>query len=133
MRGIEVHVLEKKNDERGWLTEVLRREQLEKMDFGQFSVFVCRAGAVRGNHYHCRKTEWVCVLKGAGQLCLQDVRTADKEVIILDEQHMVAIKIPPYISHSLSAVGSEPLLVLAYSDEPFNVEEPDTYIHTLSD
>jgi len=64
MRGVKVNTIDVKSDERGWLAEIIRQEELVRTkEFGQFMVTTAYPSCVKGNHYHIRKFEWFCVLK----------------------------------------------------------------------
>jgi dTDP-4-dehydrorhamnose 3,5-epimerase-like enzyme len=64
-------------DERGWLAEILasddNSEKIKQIHFA-----LSKPGAVRGNHYHKNRTEWLCVTSGAGRILLEDSARARK-------------------------------------------------------
>jgi dTDP-4-dehydrorhamnose 3,5-epimerase-like enzyme len=133
MKGVEVKRLEVKRDERGWLVEVLRCEELKREDkFGQFSITTAYPGYIKGNHYHTRKYEWFCVIRGKGKLILQDNETGQREDVFLndDEPHLVMIS--PRITHAIENVGEDLLSVLIYIDEPFDELDPDTFFKKIA-
>ncbi len=128
MRGLEVTVLDVKRDERGWLAEIIRKEALVRgTTFGQFLVTTAHPGCVKGNHYHARKYEWYCVLKGEGLLMLLDRRSGERKEMRLSEQRLTTVRIPPQVSHAIKSVGTEMMYLLIYTDEPFNEDDPDTF------
>ncbi len=61
----------RKNDPRGWLVEIFSLE----LSQGLVYAFQSNPGAVRGGHYHTRKSEWFCVLKGRVQVFLKNRMT----------------------------------------------------------
>ena len=124
--GFKVIRLDVKNDERGWLAEILRREELgDRCEFGQFLVTTARPGVIKGNHYHERKREWFCVIKGKGKLVLEG--DGFREEIVMGEENMVTVAVPPGVAHALVNVGDEMLYALIYTDEPFDPDDPDTF------
>ena len=126
MDGVEIQTLSKHEDERGWLVEILRREHLEPdAAFGQIYVTCALPGQAKGSHYHTRKTEWFCVLRGACALDLLDPKTGRRETLALDEASLRTVKIPPGVAHRFRNTGAEALLLLIYSSEPFHEEAPD--------
>lgn len=127
MREVKIYKLEIKRDERGWLVEILKRDQLTTKPFGQFYVTTAHPGVVKGNHYHIHKNEWFCVIKGKGKLALQDIETKERKEIVMGEENMLTIKIPPKVAHGIKNIGQGMMYLLAYVDEVFNPQEPDTF------
>lgn len=123
---LEVIKLEIKKDDRGWLTEILRGEKITK-PFGQIFLSVAKPNITKGNHYHKRKTEWFCVIKGKANLILKDIDTNETKEIPLNEEEPTLVLIPPKVSHKIINLGETDLYLLAYVDETFNKEDPDTF------
>lgn len=124
---IKVKELNIKSDERGWLTEVLSSNDIDNTDFGLIHLSTANPGFIKGNHYHKRKTEWFCVIKGEGKLMLTDLKTKEKQEIYLGEEELKVVEIPPYILHSIENIGKEEMYLLAYVDESFDQKNPDTF------
>lgn len=117
--------LEKKEDERGWLVELLKKKDLSK--FGQISLSITKPGFKRGGHYHTRKNEWFCVIKGKGELILKDIKTNKVEKFILDSNDLQIIKIPPNKAHIIQNISDEDMYLLIHVDEQFDKKDPDTF------
>lgn len=127
MENIEIYDLDKKSDERGWLIEVLRPENLADIkEFGQIFISVAKPGKVRGNHYHHRKVEWFCVPTGTGLLLLKDLKTGEEKEIIMGENDPKTVKITPGIIHAIKNIGEGDMVLLVYVDEKFDPADPDT-------
>ncbi len=132
MRGVDVKTLEIKEDERGWLAEIIRKEALVRnQEFGQFMVTTAYPGRVKGNHYHTRKFEWYCVLKGEARLALVDKQSEEREELMLSEDQLKLVRIPPQVSHAIENVGTEMMYLLIYIDEPYNDKDPDTFYEKI--
>ena len=132
MKDVQILELEKKSDERGWLTEVLRNDQLDGYkEFGQVFVAVAPPGKVRGNHYHNRKIEWFFVPMGTALLLLKDLETEKEEEVIMGEDHLKTVKITPGIVHAIKNTGDKEMVLLVYTNEPFNPGNPDTYYRKI--
>lgn len=114
-------------DERGWLAEILRKKDLSKRTFGQLYISVAKPGMTKGNHYHKRKTEWFCVIKGYAELVLVGILDKKEETIYLKGDELLAVSINPNIFHKITNVGSEEMVLLVYSDEVFDPRDPDTF------
>ena len=128
MKRVEVTPLDVKKDERGWLTEVIRKEELVRSkEFGQFMVTTAYPGYVKGNHYHTRKYEWYCVLKGEAKLVLLDSNSGEREELLLNEHQLKTVRIPPHVSHAIENTGTEMMYLLVYTDEPYIEEDADTF------
>ena len=132
MKRVEVTTLDVKKDERGWLTEVIRKEELVRSkEFGQFMVTTAYPGYVKGNHYHTRKYEWYCVLKGEAKLMLVDNNSGEREELLLNEHQLKTVRIPPHVSHAIENTGTEMMYLLVYTDEPYIEEDADTFYEKI--
>lgn len=129
MDKVKIKRLEKKTDTRGFVAEILRAEDLENPDqrFGQFYVTTALKDQTKGKHYHNRKTEWFCVIKGKGLLTLVDKKTKDKKEIEMGENNMVCVEIPPGVWHAISNTDDSEMYLVAYISESFNPNDPDTF------
>jgi UDP-2-acetamido-2,6-beta-L-arabino-hexul-4-ose reductase len=128
-----VRKLDIKTDQRGWLAEILRRENLHpgREAFGQFFVTTAYPGISKGHHYHLRKHEWFCVIKGRALLALEDIDTKQRTEIVMGEDNMVTVELPLRSAHAIKNTGQEMMYLLAYTDEPFNPEDSDTHSYKL--
>ncbi len=132
MKGIQVRDLDKKSDERGWLIEMLGPDLVNGQErFGQIHVSVGHPGKVRGNHYHRRKTEWFCVPSGQGRLLLKDRETGEEREILMGENALRTVRIQPGTVHAIKNVGRNDMVLIVYTDEPFNPADPDTYFQKI--
>lgn len=129
--SISVKSLDVKKDARGWLSEIIRSEDVDYKKFGQVLVTVANPGETKGNHYHKRKTEWYCVIKGRGILTIINRNNKEKKEIETGEENMALIKIPANYFHRIKNIGEEEMLLLVYTDEVFNRNDPDTYEDNL--
>jgi UDP-2-acetamido-2,6-beta-L-arabino-hexul-4-ose reductase len=121
--------LDIKTDERGWLAEVLRRGDLHpgKEAFGQFFITTAHPGISKGHHYHLRKHEWFCVIKGRGLLVFEDIETGLRQELEIGENNLATVEIPLRTAHAIKNIGEEMMYLLAYTDEPRDPSDPDTY------
>jgi len=124
---VKIHDLILHKDERGWLSEIIRAEQLEDKTFGQITVAVTAPNKVRGNHYHRHKREWFCVVKGTMKLYLKDVKTKKTSEYILSEKKLQSIRVTPGLSHALKNIGAEYSILIIYYSKPYDPKDTDTY------
>lgn len=125
---MKVTKLDVKRDARGWLAEVFRPEYIGASEMkGQFFVTTAKPGLTKGHHYHTRKTEWFCVIRGTGELHLEHMETGEKQTVVMGETNMVTVEISPRYYHYLENVGKEEMILLVYVSEPFNPADTDTF------
>lgn len=129
MDNVTIKQLNLKRDERGFVVEIVRAEDLENQNkqFGQIYISGANPGQTKGKHFHQRKTEWFCVIKGKGLLTLVDKKTHVKKEIEMGEKNMVAVQIPPNVWHTIANMDkNKEMYLLAYIDESFDPDDPDT-------
>ena len=63
-------------DDRGYLVENSAPEVLGNVR--HFLYTVSKPGVVRGNHYHEKKVEWFCILKGECRFVTEDINTKER-------------------------------------------------------
>jgi UDP-2-acetamido-2,6-beta-L-arabino-hexul-4-ose reductase len=124
---LKVRRLDVKKDDRGWLAEILRAEDTKPHQFGQIIITVAHPGQTKGNHYHVRKREWYCVIRGKAMLTVVDRNARVSTELAMGENNMVTVEIPVGALHWIKNTGSDDMYLLAYSDEPFIPNDPDTF------
>ncbi len=124
---VSIRKLQVKRDERGMLYELLRAEHVGKSTFGQILITTAKPGMKKGGHYHNRKREWYCVIKGKGLLTLKNLNTKDSEIIELSADNPTIVEMPMGIFHQIENIGVEELILLVYISEEYNPNDSDTY------
>ena len=111
-------------DNRGWLTEVLRSDSviIEQVHFS-----VSNPGAVRGNHYHKSRIEWMFVTNGIGKITLEDIFTEEKSEFVVSGDDPVLIKIFPNVKHMIVNDGSATMHLLILTSEKHGQPDADTF------
>lgn len=100
-----------------------------KIIFGQLSYLTINTREVRGNHYHKRKYEWFCCIRGKCGLILYNVNTRKKKNLLLNENDKKFIIIKPYWNHIVSNIGNdENCEMLVIVSEKFNPKDTDTFV-----
>ncbi len=122
--------LDKKQDDRGFFFEILRSEQVDA-NFGQMSITSALPGQVKGNHYHKRKKEWFCAVKGSVTVHLLDVESGERKEVILDANEPSIIQMNPGVSHAITNNGTDEALVILYISEVYDSDNPDTFVHKV--
>ncbi len=114
--------LETRSDERGALFELIRSNAKDQVFFSY-----TRPGHVRGQHYHTRKMERFCVVRGEGVIELRSILGGEVATYPVSGDNPVVIDMPTYVTHNLKNTGDSDLLALFWISEQFNPDDPDTY------
>jgi UDP-2-acetamido-2,6-beta-L-arabino-hexul-4-ose reductase len=109
-------------DPRGELYEVLKLAH-----GGQIFFSTTHPGVVRGNHWHSRKTEWFCVVRGEAVVRLKHVDGGQTVEIPVSGASPRFVAIPPFHVHHIENIGREDLLTLFWASEIFDPADADTF------
>ena len=126
----ELKNIEKHTDERGWLVEILRDDEI-KEEIKQVYFSTSKPGVIRGNHYHKHKVEWFSVVKGKAKLVLEDNESKEREELILSEDKPAIVKVPPNISHAIQNISDDEMYLIVIVNEVFNPDDTDTFYVNL--
>ena len=94
---------------------------------GQISVLSSRKNKVRGNHFHHSKIEKFLVLKGYALFNMQNILSKEKISIKLNSSIPKIVETIPGWKHSIKNIGKSELIVLIWSNEIFDANNPDTF------
>lgn len=125
MMNLKIKKLEVKKDNRGWLAEIISTNEIKGKGVGLVLITTANARQTKGSHYHKRKTEWYCVIRGRGLLKVWNQQ--EMEEFEVSEDNLTLVEIPKNHFHSITNVGDSPMYLLAVVSEPFNEKDPDTY------
>jgi UDP-2-acetamido-2,6-beta-L-arabino-hexul-4-ose reductase len=114
-------------DERGQLVEIIRMA-----GGGQIFFSTTRPGVIRGNHFHTRKVEWFCVLRGKAVIRIRRVGDDSIHEFRVSGQSPEFISIPPLCSHQIENIGDDDLLTVFWCNEIFQPADPDTYYERVA-
>jgi UDP-2-acetamido-2,6-beta-L-arabino-hexul-4-ose reductase len=115
-------------DRRGSVFEPLDPERLP----GQRNVHlvVTEPGGIRGNHYHTCSTEVVTV-QGPALVRIRDERGVWDTLVT--EGMVTRFIIPPGVAHAIQNIGTQPTLLVAFSDRAHDPTAPDVEREVLID
>jgi len=102
MEGIQIIPLEIHADPRGFLFNPLEIGALVDQPVCHFHIYTIEPGAIRGNHYHTDRSEWLFGI--GGQAKLFRIYPEDRSVQLIHEfldQQAVMIEIDRFIPHFL--------------------------------
>ncbi|OGL46726.1 MAG: hypothetical protein A2W05_07800 [Candidatus Schekmanbacteria bacterium RBG_16_38_10] len=114
------------DDERGRLFEIIKFEE-----GGQIFFSTTRPCAIRGNHYHTRKIERFCIIKGEAVVRLRRIGTEKVIEYFISKNEPTFIEIPVFHAHNIENIGKEDLYTLIWSNELFNPDDADTFFEKV--
>lgn len=98
---------------------------------GQVSFSTTVSGITRGNHFHTRKIERFAVIKGNALIELRQIGTSETMSFELDGNQPAFVDMPIWFTHNIKNIGTEELYTIFWINEPYNLEDPDTYFETV--
>lgn len=132
IEGVEIKKLTTFADERGSLTEILRRDDEIFEGFGQCYVSVSYPGVIRGWHYHKKQTDYFTCVVGMIKVPLYDMREDSPTFghvneFFIGEDSRIVVKIPIGVLHGFKNVGDKPCYLLNFPTTPYDPADPDEY------
>jgi len=108
--------IEKNEDERGWLMELFRHDQLCQEDWPRMAyVSETKPGVVRGPHEHRSQSDlFVFIGPGDFELHLWDLKKARdpeedcKQVVTVGASNPLAVLVPPGVVHGYKCISDCP-------------------------
>jgi dTDP-4-dehydrorhamnose 3,5-epimerase len=118
IKGVILRPLTLNGDERGWLAELFRADELPQgFDPAMAYVSMTLPGVTRGPHEHQGQTDLFCFMgPSMFRLYLWDNRTGSalfRKLCTCEFGHLnpMAVIVPPGVVHAYKNIGSEPGLV----------------------
>jgi dTDP-4-dehydrorhamnose 3,5-epimerase len=122
--GVQVRRLDKHHDERGWLCELFRLDELPDLYCPAMGyVSLTQPGVLRGPHEHRRQTDYFCFLGPARfQMYMWDNRPESPTFGIsqeesIDARRPVCVVVPPGVVHGYQNTDDVPGLLLNFPDQ----------------
>ena len=120
-RLLEIH-----KDNRGSFTELIRANS-----GGQTSFSTTLPRVTRGEHFNTRKIERLMVIKGQAMVQMRKIGSEEIFSFILDGRTPSYVDIPIWYTHNISNIGDEELITVFWINEPYNIENPDTWMEPV--
>ena len=98
---------------------------------GQCSFSTTVSGITRGNHFHTRKIERFAVIKGKALIQLRKIDSDQVYDFYLDGTEPSYVDMPIWYTHNIKNIGNEELYTMFWINEPYNVDNPDTYFEEV--
>lgn len=121
IEGVIIKDIKKHSDERGWLIELFRQDEIKEGIYPVMSyISMTLPSVVRGPHEHTEQTDYFVFLGPSNfKLLLWDNRPhslsfKNKMELIVGEDNPKLVIIPPGIVHAYKNIGKKPGLVLNF-------------------
>lgn len=115
IHGVQVRLLKKHQDSRGWLSEIFRADELSAGLVPVMSyVSETQQGATRGPHEHRSQTDYFCFLgPSIFRLVLWDNRPGSptyrcRQELVAGEDNPCVVIVPEGVVHAYRNVGNKP-------------------------
>jgi len=125
VKELEIH-----SDERGWLVEMLKQNEL-KEKIKQVYVATIKPRCIRGNHYHLKRTEWFFLIGRKAELYLEDLKTKERFCFKLSSKKPKVITIFPQIAHAVRNPSKETIYLVSAQNTIYNPKNPDTFPYLI--
>ena len=113
-------------DKRGNFVEVLRSNSK-----GQYSYSITGPNFTRGNHFHRKKIERFSVIKGESIIQLRKIGSDKIFEYKLSGKNPSFVDMPVWYAHNIKNIGDDELITLFWTNDPYDVNNPDTYIEKV--
>jgi dTDP-4-dehydrorhamnose 3,5-epimerase len=127
--GVRVYELKKFPDERGFFSELLRRDWKDFLGeewIVQANLSYSYPGIVRAWHRHLQgQVDYFIVLKGVMRICAYDEESKQLDEIIASEHKLQIVRIPGHYWHGTKTLGNEPSLTLYFVTKLYKYSNPD--------
>lgn len=108
------------------------RELVRQTSRGQVFLSTAKPGAIHGDHYHTRKVEWFCVLRGEAVVRFRRVGSREVNELRVSGDQPQFIAIPVMHTHHLENVGTGDLVTMFWTGDAFDAQDPDTHFQRVA-
>lgn len=132
IEGVKTKHLTVIPDERGRLTEMLRRDDDIFTKFGQVYLTTAYPGVVKAWHYHKKQADNFVVVKGMMKVVLYDAREGSSTFgrineFFMGDYNLMLLRIPEGVYHGFKCISETEAMVINIPTEPYNRQAPDEY------
>ena len=130
IEGVKLKKLVRYSDDRGFFMEILRDDDNLLKRFGQASLSKSYPGVIKAFHYHQRQDDLWFFPVGNAQVVLYDLREnsstkGQTDVFYLGEDNPGLLLIPKGVAHGYRVLGQEPAVIVYFTTESYQREDPD--------
>jgi UDP-2-acetamido-2,6-beta-L-arabino-hexul-4-ose reductase len=119
-------LLAKNADDRGYLIEIIKENS-----GGQSFYSITKPGITRGNHFHTRKVERFCVVKGEALIKLRKIGEEKIIQYYVNGYEPSIIDMPVWFTHNITNIGKQEMHTLFWTNEIFNKNDSDTFFESV--
>jgi dTDP-4-dehydrorhamnose 3,5-epimerase len=129
IHGVRTKPLKTIADDRGWLYEMRRDEELF-LGFGQVYLTAVYPGVVKAWHCHEKQTDHFTIVSGMAKFVLADLREdsatrGEINELFIGDQNRLLVQIPPGVYHGMKGIGPATALAINCPTEPYRHDKPD--------
>jgi dTDP-4-dehydrorhamnose 3,5-epimerase len=134
LEGVTVTNLNKNPDERGFFTEVARKDWLDLFGekwISQANLSQSYPGIIRAWHRHARgQIDYFMVLRGAMKIVAYDGNKESKTYgkiveVVASEDKLQVVTIPGHYWHGTKTLGNNPSLTMYFVNNLYDYNSPD--------
>ncbi len=112
---IQIKEIEFDQDDRGWSLKPITDNDMKNGIISDVHIVSMKPGAIRGNHYHVHKTEYILVIGSTCRVVAIDNNTKKKEEKTIENNSKILLVISPNVTHAIENIGNEVSYLLCYS------------------
>ena len=129
LQGIRIRPIRRVPDERGFFTEVMRKDWKELFgedNVAQTNLSFTYPNVIRAWHRHIKgQTDYFLALRGMIKICAFDDKTAEVNEIISSGLDLQLVRMPGHYWHGFKALGNEPAMLLYFTTNLYDPANPD--------
>ena len=130
LTGIVIKPLKRLPDERGFFTEIFRKDWTdlfaEKDEIVQSNLSITYPSIIRAWHKHERgQTDYFVAVKGALKICAYDEATRELDEIVSSGENLQVVRVPGHYWHGFKALGNKPAMLFYFTTRLYNPTHPD--------
>ena len=129
LQGIRVKPISRLPDERGFFTEVMRKDWKDLFGediVAQANLSSTYPGVIRAWHRHLRgQVDYFLALKGLIKICAFDDETKELNEVISGALNLQVVRIPGHYWHGFKALGDESAMLLYFTTNLYDPTNPD--------
>jgi dTDP-4-dehydrorhamnose 3,5-epimerase len=129
LQGIRIRSIKRISDERGFFTEVMRKDWKELFaedTVAQANFSFTYPDVIRAWHRHVKgQVDYFLALRGLIKICAFDEKTSEVNEIISSGLDLQVVRMPGHYWHGFKALGNEPAMLLYFTTNLYDAANPD--------
>jgi len=129
LKGIIIKPLKRLADERGFFTEVMRKDWKDLFlgdNLVQANLSISYPYIIRAWHRHLKgQVDYFTALQGAIKICAFDEETQELTEVISTGENLQTVRIPGHYWHGFRVVSMKPATLLYFTTNLYDPKDPD--------